>query len=168
MLCSTDELNFKNGQAVVERQDIRGYNWYTLKHDIHSGRPYLGERFPQANKFDQPTLDEPTAPTEQSEALEKGKAREDTDYATDTDSTDDDRPKAKKDSTDDEEDPDTAIIRNSPIGIQPDLRPTIYGFPIMSTITQTAPTITVQLTTTGIPANAANPDPAQRIAMAIN
>jgi len=62
-----------------------GYNWYTLLHDRTNGKPYLGKRVPQVNKYDTQIdkYDIPLPQTVVEETTDKGKQ---TEYHTDYDS----------------------------------------------------------------------------------
>jgi len=49
--CEDNIWTAKRCKAVYEHLDSKGYNWYALLYDRTNGRPYLGKRVPQVDKY---------------------------------------------------------------------------------------------------------------------
>jgi len=49
--CEDEVWTAKRCKAVYKYLDGDGYNWYALSHDRTNGRPYLGKRVPQVDKY---------------------------------------------------------------------------------------------------------------------
>jgi len=141
--CDEEVWTARKCKAVYEYLNGEGYNWYALSHDRTNGRPYLGKRVPQVDKYNFP-------PPRTAEQIAEEEAMKQAEYQTDYDSDLTNLKQTKETHSTDEElnketSLDASIIRNSPIGTRPKLSPTILT--IMSTTT-TQPTITVQAAST--------------------
>jgi hypothetical protein len=53
LLCTSELLKYKGGQAIVKYQDPGlTQGWYQLTYDPSTGTPYLGLPCPEVNDFD--------------------------------------------------------------------------------------------------------------------
>ena len=124
--CNNNELSRKKAKPVVEYGRDGTYNWYELKHNETTQRPYLGKRLPEVDDFDNDAQERPESEGEHSSNEEA--IRE-----------------AEKDAN---------IIRNSPIYAPPKLEnPLPNPFSKLTTTMSTATTI--QTTTTSTPTGTA-------------
>ena len=129
--CDNNELSRKKAKPIVKYGSDGVYNWYELKHDETTQRPYLGRRLPEVDEFDDDAQDAPESEGEHSSNEEAIREAE----------------------------KDTDIIQNSPIYAPPKLEnplpnPFSRLTTTMSTATtvQTATTSTTTGTTQNIPA----------------
>jgi hypothetical protein len=64
--CDNNELSRKKAKPIVEYGSDGVYNWYELKHDETTQRPYLGKRLPEVDEFDDDVQDVPESEEEHS------------------------------------------------------------------------------------------------------
>jgi len=130
--CNLEKWTFRWTKAIYQLAGEDGTFWYKLWHEIETGRPYLERKLPKLDEYNLPWNKGDETDSDEEPTQDKGKDKANTEYK--LDSTDH-QPTKEHHSTNDklnkEASIDASIIRNSPIGVQPTLTPTILT--IMST-----------------------------------
>ena len=139
--CDLEEWTSRQTKAVYQLASGEdSTHWYKLQHKTETGRPYLGRKFPEADDYNVSWNPEEETNSDKEPTQDKGKDKAATEYKLDSTNH---QPIKEHHSTNDELKNDlqydTAVIRNSPIGVWPAL-----SSQIMSTTAVQTATITVQ------------------------